>query len=83
METTRQEVGADTLVFLSPQCPQLTPELEVDALRAVLLLFSFGVFSDSDQLPCYLSFWGSERRGVTKGLRGGGAGFDWFFGFGE
>lgn len=50
METTpRQEVGADTLVFLSPQCPQLTPELEVDALRAVLLLFSFGVFSDSDQ----------------------------------
>lgn len=65
--------------FLSPPCPQLTPELEVDALRAVLLLFSFGVFSDSDQLPCYLSSWGSERRDTTKGLRGGGAGFGLFW----
>lgn len=35
--------------FLSPLCPRLTPELEADALRAVLLLLSPGVCHDSDQ----------------------------------
>lgn len=84
METTGQEVGTRNSRFLSPPCPQFTPELEVDALRAVLLLFSLGVFSDSDQLPCSLSSWGSERRDLPRASEVEGAGFDWFcFVFGE